>query len=240
MTFKGFPTKKQHLTPIPGSFFSELLPQIDHLGELKLTVYVFWRLDQLTGNFRWLQRSDFLEDSLFMKGLASDSEQAELALDDALAKAIQRGSLLQADIAVGEDIETYYFLNSAKGRAAVQAIQAGQWVPGTAAGAEVEEPGAVGLHPEPPNIFRLYEENIGPLTPIIAESLGEAEDTYPTSWIEEAFQIAVERNARNWRYIEAILKRWQEEGRNAQEDRRDSQKTGRQYIEGELSDYIQH
>lgn len=158
----------------------------------------------------------------------------------ALAKAIQRGSLLQADIAVGEDIETYYFLNSAKGRAAVQAIQAGQWVPGTAAGAEVEEPGAVGLHPEPPNIFRLYEENIGPLTPIIAESLGEAEDTYPTSWIEEAFQIAVERNARNWRYIEAILKRWQEEGRNAQEDRRDSQKTGRQYIEGELSDYIQH
>ena len=46
---------------------------------------------------------------------------------------------------------------------------------------------ATGRRPAPPadaarraaEIFRLYEENIGPLTPLIAETLGEAEDTYP-------------------------------------------------------------
>ena len=240
MTFTGFPSKKMHLTPIPGPFFSELLPQIDHLGELKLTLYVFWRLDQLTGNFRWLQRSDFLEDTLFIQGLASNPEQVMAALDEALTRAVKRGVLLQAEITVGEQVEIYYFLNSAKGRAAVQGIQSGQWLPDTTTDSESSEPEPISLRLEPPNIFRLYEQHIGPLTPLIAEALGEAEDTYPASWIEEAFRIAVERNARNWRYIEAVLKRWQEEGRDAQEDRRDSQKTGRKYIEGDLSDYIKH
>ena len=62
------------------------------------------------------------------------------------------------------------------------------------------------LDVERPNIFRLYEENIGPLTPLIAEMLRDAEKTYPADWIEEAFKIAVENNVRRWRYIEAILR----------------------------------
>jgi DNA replication protein len=239
MTFKGFPSGRVQLTPIPGSFFSELLPQIDHLGELKLILYVFWRLDRMTGNFRPLRQVDFKDDPIFMESLApdllqADPLQADALLDESIRRAVARGVLLPAEVRSGEVAETIYFLNSPRGRAAVQAIANGRWTPGEA------EPGAAALKPEPLNIFRLYEEHIGPLTPLIAEALGEAEDTYPTRWIEEAFRIAVERNARNWRYIEAILKRWQEEGRNAQEDRRDTEKTGRKYIEGELSDFIKH
>lgn len=234
MTFKGFLSAKTHLTPIPGQFFSELLPQIDHLGELKLTLYVFWRLDRMTGEFRCLRQVDFKEDPIFMQSLALDPIQAELLLDESLRRTVARGVLLLAEIRTGEQVEAVYFLNSPRGRAAMQAIATGQWLPGEA------EPVAAALKPEPLNIFRLYEEHIGPLTPLIAEALGEAEDTYPTRWIEEAFRIAVERNARNWRYIEAILKRWQEEGRHAEEDRRDAEKAGRKYIEGELSDFIKH
>lgn len=234
MKFKGFSAAKTHLTPIPGQFFSELLPQIDHLGELKLTLYVFWRLDRMTGDFRALRRADFKEDPLFMQSLALDPIQAEALLDEALRRAAARGVLLLAEIHTQEQVEPVYFLNSARGRAALQAIAAGQWQPGEA------EPVTAALKPEPLNIFRLYEEHIGPLTPLIAEALGEAEDIYPTRWIEEAFRAAVERNARNWRYIEAILKRWQEEGRHAEEDRRNTEKTGRKYIEGELSDFIKH
>ncbi len=234
MNFKGFPSKKVHLTPIPGQFFSELLPFIDDLGELKLTIYVFWRLDRMAGDFRYLRRADFAQDELFMQGLASDAAQAETALDGALQRAVQRGVLLEARARSAGQDERLFFLNSPKGRAAVQAIQKGQWRPLS------EEPVPALLQPEPRNIFRLYEEHIGPLTPMIAEALGEAEDTYPAGWIEDAFQIAVERNARNWRYIEAILKRWQKEGRNDQEDGRDAEKTRRKYIEGEYSDYIKH
>jgi DNA replication protein len=234
MVFKGFTSGKVHLIPIPGQFFSDLLPGMDHLGELKLTLYFFWRLERMASDFRYLRRIDFTQDVLFMQGLNSDLPTAEIVLDEALQRAAQRGFLLTAQAPGGEGNETLYFLNSPRGRAAVRAIQAGQWRP------PGEEAPAAALTPEPPNIFRLYEEHIGPLTPMIAEALGEAEDTYPARWIEEAFRIAVERNARNWRYIEVILERWKKEGRDAQKDRRDAEKTGREYIEGEFSDYIKH
>ncbi len=93
---------------------------------------------------------------------------------------------------------------------------------------------------ETPNIFRLYEEHIGPLTPMIAEALGDAEDTYPPIWIEEAVRIAVENNKRSWRYVEAILERWQQEGRDERKDKRYAEKNGREYTEGKYSDFIEH
>jgi DnaD/phage-associated family protein len=76
---------------------------------------------------------------------------------------------------------------------------------------------------EKSNIFHLYEENIGPLTPLIAEDLKAAEQEYPESWIEEAFHLAVQRNARSWRYIDAVLKRWKMEGRDGRDQSGDRQ-----------------
>lgn len=68
---------------------------------------------------------------------------------------------------------------------------------------------------ERPNIFVLYEQNIGLLSPLIAEELKEAADRYPAEWIEAAFREAVLYNKRNWKYIRAILRRWETEGRQA-------------------------
>lgn len=64
------------------------------------------------------------------------------------------------------------------------------------------------------NIFTLYESNIGILTPMIASLLQDAEKVYPETWIIEAFQLSVENNKRNWRYCEAILKRWKTDGKD--------------------------
>ena len=64
------------------------------------------------------------------------------------------------------------------------------------------------------NVFSIYEQNIGMLTPIIAERLKDAEQTYPLEWIEDAFREAVENNKRSWRYVESILNRWAVEGRD--------------------------
>jgi DNA replication protein len=223
--FKGFPEGKVRQTPIPEPFFSELLAEIDDLAELKLTVYVFWRLNRTEGVFRYLLRDDIKGDARFMSGLGDDTRQAEAALDAALEKALSRGTLLRAAIERGKREESYYFLNSAKGRAALRVIAKGDWR--FTDGAELQ----IMLGDEPPNIFELYEEHIGVLTPMIADALREAEDTYPPSWIEDAFRIAVENNARNWRYISAILNRWQVEGRDEREDRRDTEKARRRYAE---------
>ena len=70
-------------------------------------------------------------------------------------------------------------------------------------------------NPDKPNIFTLYEQNIGPLTPMIAEILKADAETYPESWLREAMQEAVSRNIRNWKYVQAILKAWQEKGRDS-------------------------
>ncbi len=228
--FKGFPSGKVHFTRLPGPFFSELLPSIDDLAELKVTIYCLWFLEQAEGSFRYLRRSDFCADRRFMQGLGPEPEKS---LDDALLRAVARGSLLKAEVALENGAESYYFINSPKGQAAVAAIRRGEWRPS----GEADQP--ITLEVERPNIFRLYEENIGPITPLMRDELVDAENRYPAGWIADAMRIAVENNIRRWRYVQAILRSWQEEGRDEQ-NRGDTQKDRRRYIEGPYAEFIEH
>jgi DNA replication protein len=228
MKFNGLPEGKVSFDRLPSSFFSDLLPQIDHLGELKVTLYSLWRLDRMEGDFRSLTIPDYLEDTRFISGLGESLESGEEVLKESLARCVERGTLLKVDLPQpGREIALFFF-NSPRGRAAVEAIQKGEWRP-------LDNEGRVPIElvPERPNIFLLYEENIGPVTPLLAEALGEAEDEYPANWIEKAFRIAVAKNVRNWRYVEAILRRWQERGYDVREDRQDTEKTRQRYADWE-------
>lgn len=60
--------------------------------------------------------------------------------------------------------------------------------------------------PKKSKVAVAYEKEIGTLTPMVADALNDAEREYPEDWIIEALQIAVERNARNWRFVLAVLK----------------------------------
>lgn len=230
-SFTGFPSGKVHLTPIPAQFFGDLLPEIDDLGEMKVTLYAFWFIDHLEAPVRYMTYADFSSDERLVKGLGGET------LQDALERATQRGTLLKVQVkqpggsADGEAV--LFFLNTPRGRAAVQAIQNGEWQP------NLQEHPPVSLEIERPNVYRLYEENIGPLTPLVADMLREAERTYRAEWIEEAIRIAVQNNVRRWKYVEAVLRGWQEEGRDGT-NRRDSEKDRRRYFEGEYADYIEH
>ena len=99
-------------------FFRELLPKIDHLGELKVCLYLFWRLDRMEGTFRYLRREDFAGDERLMQGLGDSQERAQAALDESLERAVARGTLIRASVAVDQKQDQYYFLNSPRGRAA--------------------------------------------------------------------------------------------------------------------------
>jgi len=229
--FAGFPAGKQPLIPVPAAFFSELLPQIDHLGELQVTLYAFWVLARREGRFRYLQRREMAADEQLMAALARPAIEPEAALNEALERAVARGTLLHVSLELNSGREDFYFFNSPKGRAAIEAVEAGDWSPSG-------DPAApLALAVERPNIYTLYEQNIGPLTPMIAERLRAAEESFPAGWIEEAIGIAVENNVRKWRYIEAILEDWEGRGRHEREDRGDSEKARRRYIQGKLADY---
>ena len=72
----------------------------------------------------------------------------------------------------------------------------------------------------------------------MADALRDAEKEYPAEWFDEAFTIAVTRSKRNWKYIEAILKRWKEEG-HERKDQRDSGKNSERYTNNEFSEFIE-
>lgn len=231
-TFTGFPAGKSTSVPLPTPFFSDLLPLIDDLGELKLTLYAILHLNQQQGNLRYLTRTSLAADKTLLQALTNPLFQGEAALDDALERVVLRGTLLKTVPKKANTGEPVYFLNSARGRAALKAAEAGAWSP------DDHLPPHGGLQTEQPNIFRLYEENIGPLSPLIADLLRDAEQTYPAGWVEKAIKIAVENNVRRWRYVEGILKSWQENGPDGT-NRRDSEKDRRKYFEDEFSDFIE-
>jgi DnaD/phage-associated family protein len=121
---------------------------------------------------------------------------------------VARGTLLQVIVerSDGPD-ETWYFLNSERGRAAITRIDRGGWTP-------QDETGPVRLRTRRPSIFNLYEQNFGMIqSPLLAEELKDAERTYPPEWIEDAFRAAIVNNVRRWVYVRRILENWARQGR---------------------------
>ncbi len=107
----------------------------------------------------------------------------------------------------------------------------GAWSP------DEEQPLTLRLQKQRPNIYALYEQNIGPLTPILSETLQDAEKSYPADWIEDAIKIAVTRNVRNWQYVEAILRSWKEKGRDGT-DRKSAEEKRKRDSEGKYGDFV--
>ena len=223
-TFSGFPPGKVRSVSVPEPVFAELIPLIDDLAELKLTLHVLWRLGRQRGKVRYLRHADLAADQVLLSGLGDPPAET---LRAALARAVERGTLLQVETRAGDTREALYFANTPRGRAAVEAIARGEWPD------ELESAGR-------PNVFTLYEQNIGMLTPLIADELREAEQVYPPAWIEEAFREAVSLNKRSWKYIRAILERWRVEGRGDETRRRDLDEDRRRDIEGKYGEYIEH
>ena len=214
--FKGF-RDSESFTQLPDSFFQKLLAEIDDPAELKVTLFFLWQVQHMEGPYRALRQADFDEKAL---GLLADEVAA------GLEKAARRGSILEVE----HEADGVYFLNSPRCRAAAEAFTK----------RESGEAGKTQAAPmvERPNLFKLYEENIGPLTPMIADMLKDAEGTYSQEWVAEALEIAVKKNIRNWKYVEAILKRWKEKGEHEGKDRQDAEKGSERYTKSEFEEYL--
>ena len=177
-----------------------------------MTLFAIWRIEHIEGHFRGLREADFEESALGLSG-------GEIRLG--LGKAVQRGILLRRE----READVVYFLNSPRGRLSAEAFEQGQWRE-SAMGSSAPM--------RKSNVFKLYEENIGALTPLLSDMLREAEKNYPAVWFEEAFEIAVSRNIRNWKYVEAILARWKEKGKDERKDNADVVKDAKRYSDSEF------
>jgi DNA replication protein len=212
-----FPDRLAFL-PVPVGFFGSLLRDVDSLAELKLTLHCWRLLQQQKGYPRFVQRSALAADRTLLQMLrtAATGEPAAI-LGTAIEAACARGTLLCLEVEAEGGPDACYFLNTAANQQVIQRIQSGQQRLGPLKA-------VVGSGPPPalprPGIYELYEQNVGLLTPLIAEELREAEATYPAEWIEDAFREAVAYNKRNWRYIRRILDTWATRGRGERGENR--------------------
>ena len=229
--FTGFPSGKNPFVPLPEAFFSAVLPEIEDLGELKVVLHLFWRLYQKEGSPRCASDRELLADPLLRRTLRrqGDPRPIEERLRAALEHAQANGILLRVRVRVDGEVVSWYFFNTDRSHRAVSRLQRGELSPEVLLDAEGpagagQPPGGAGdvgaihtlaLEVDRPNIFTLYEQNVGLLLPLVAEELREAGERYPREWVEEAFRLAVQQNKRKWSYIRAILHRWEIEGKGA-------------------------
>ena len=193
---------------VPASLLARLIRDVWQPLEVKAVLAVA----ALGGLHAPVRELDVLLNDSLQRGTRADGsgrEPAERALE-ALELAVARGVLLR----LVDDVGDYWLLlgtEENKRSARSQRVTVG---------AAPAWRGSLRL--ERPSIFTLYEQNIGLVTPIIADRLVEAIERYPESWIEDAIAEAVSYNRRNWRYIQRILENWATEGRTDETNRGDS------------------
>lgn len=223
---------KSQSIALSAQYLRLFLAEIDDFSELKLTIFCFWALQQKEGNYRYLRYAEILDADDMLQGLrliARKSDASEL-LNGAIDRAIGRGTLLEARIELDGKTQRLFVMNDEPGQMIHRQILAGEWIP--SGDDEIE------ILPVRPTLFGLYEENIGVLTPMIVDSIKDAESSYPYEWINDAIKYAVERNARNWTYIRKVLESWQREGRSREKPGQHLERHKR-YTTGKWKDFIE-
>ena len=231
--FKGFPAKME-FTPIPNFFFSAVLPQISDIRELKTTLHVLAALYRKRGYPRFVTYPELMGNASLMNSLRGEAKPPDEVLRQSLEMAAKRGTIIHLVLdrdGVSEDV---YLLNTESDRKIAEKIQNGEL---KLSGMKAVGQTYVAVE-EQPDIFTLYEQNVGMLTPIIAEELREAEKLYPANWIREAIKEAVSLNKRSIRYIVRILERWAAEGKSDGTYQRVSKTDPDKYIKGKYGHMV--
>lgn len=205
--FEGFVAGGAAVT-LPAQLFTEVLPTIEDEAELRVTLYAFYAVGRERGALRAVRASALLRETPLLRSLhVRDAEEARPLVRGALEAAIARGTLLAVAL---DDGDTLVLVNNEAGRRALPRIQSGA----------LAVPGAAPARTAPPSLDRpvrpaqVYEQEIGALSPSIADAIARASERWPEDWIIDALRLAAARNARSWRYAEAVLERWETEGKD--------------------------
>lgn len=192
---------------LPEALLLRALNACSDLGELQAVVLV----GLLTGSGKPIAESAYIshptvEDTFAIVGApVSGDEQAA----EALERAVAHGLLIRFLTEDETGSRAWVLLNTTENaRYIARLAQPGKILP--------EEFWISDAPPriviDRPSAFRLYEQNIGPLTPLVADQLIKALEIYPAQWVESAIGEAVSYNRRSWRYISRILENWLADG----------------------------
>ncbi|MCZ6539056.1 MAG: DnaD domain protein [Chloroflexi bacterium] len=237
----GFPRGVQ-FTPVPDPLLASLLEEIDSLDELKVTLRVIHALHRQRKVPSSITRDELYSDRTVAAMLGVSGDELETAVDAALKAASERGVLLVRAVPessgssgaspAGERI----YLNTEPVRRALvrQGIDPAASKPGESGRQRETWPDTGAALPKL-SAITFYEQNIAPVTALVAENIHSALEEHPEDEVLLAIRTAAEANVRSWKYIAAILRRWAIEGRPEElEDEGDG--TARRDLEEDRSD----
>lgn len=198
--------------PVPHEFLQDVAVDITSPEEMQVSLAVFRLAAELEGDEtplseRAILRDEALRQAMRKSGVTNDPDERILV---GLDLAVGRGTLIRFIARSNSRESFWYYLNTPVNRHTIAAMERGALSPPAIIWEGKSEPRVM---IDPPNSFRLYEQNIGPLTPLIADQITQAIRDYPADWIEDAISEAVSYNRRSWRYIVRILENWKETGR---------------------------
>jgi DnaD/phage-associated family protein len=199
------PAEDGHSTSLDLALLDLILARAHDASEIKVVLQVV-RLSAANGSPRVALERLLAPDSARAIVGVDSPEPAEARVRRAIERAVADGLLHRVTVRTSGHEDTFLLPATAENGRLVRRLRDGRGE----AGLELPPGNEVVVHR--PNVFSLYEQHIGPLTPLVAEHLREAERAYPREWLEQAILQSVEYNARSWRYIEAILQRWEAEG----------------------------
>src|SRR5579872_5108462 len=191
------PTERPEAVSIPAEFFARVLPGIDDLVLLKIVLHAY-QLSQAAESFG-VRVEDLRKAAAGSIDSTGTNESAAQLVDRGIERAIA-GELLVRRLLEGE---AYLVPLAGRSRTAPAELP-----DRTAPDPLTDGPGRA----RRPNAFALYERHVGPLTPLVAEQIREAERAYPREWVGAAIAEAGAHERRNWRYVESILAAWEKRG----------------------------
>ena len=221
MAMKDFPLPEDHgTTRVPNAVIAALLDDDTDKVTITLVLRTLWWLERSRDYPRSVRSSDLRADRMLASKLGP-------RFDDALDSAVSRGILLASDSSANGDI----FLNTESSARLISNASGGMNEP-------VGDWDIAADGQRPADAFRAYEQNIAPLTPMIRDQVSRALQDFTDEQIVDAISIAVENESRNWSYIAAVLRKWQQGGIPHEQSQR-VQPGEQRLSEGDLRRYLE-
>ena len=204
-------------TLIPNEFFEFFFPSVEFIEDI---FTLFWCVYVLQEEFASKQKYYVSSDDLWFtqgveysfKKIGIDKEQ----FNQSLERCVGLGFLLKMISNHQNHEEVIFLLNNSTSQDMVTNLQTGE--SNIDVNLNLEQTQTFGTA----ELFQLYEEYFGVISPRIAESLVEASNQYDSDLIKQALKEASTQAITSWRYIERILESKEKESRKNETNRRDS------------------